>query len=53
MRVLVVGAGGVGGAVAAIATRRSFHEAMVVADYDLPRAQAVVGRTADPRFTAA
>src|SRR4051795_11268087 len=53
MRVLVVGAGGVGGAVAAIATRRSFHEAMVVADYDLPRAQAVVERTGDPRFTAA
>src|SRR3954452_18273369 len=53
MRVLVVGAGGVGGAVAAIATRRSFHEAMVVADYDLPRAQAVVARTGDPRFTAA
>src|SRR3954449_12605930 len=53
MRVLVVGAGGGGGAVAAIATRRAFHEAMVVADYDLPRAQAVVARTGDPRFTAA
>src|SRR3954466_8455687 len=53
MRALVVGAGGVGGAVAAIATRRSFHEAMVVADYDLPRAQAVVERTGDSRFTAA
>jgi saccharopine dehydrogenase-like NADP-dependent oxidoreductase len=53
MRVLVVGAGGVGGAVAAIATRRSFHEAMVIADYDLPRAQAVVERAGDPRFTAA
>jgi saccharopine dehydrogenase (NAD+, L-lysine-forming) len=53
MRVLVVGAGGVGGAVAAIATRRSFHEAMVVADYDLARAQAVVEHTGDPRFTAA
>jgi saccharopine dehydrogenase (NAD+, L-lysine-forming) len=53
MRVLVVGAGGVGGAVAAIATRRSFHEAMVVADYDLSRAEAVVRRAGDPRFTAA
>src|SRR3954452_19100865 len=53
MRVLVVGAGGVGGAVAAIATRRSFHEAMVVADYDVLRAEKAVAAVADPRFSAA
>ena len=34
MRVLLVGAGGVGGSIALIAARRDFFEAMVVADYD-------------------
>ena len=34
MRVLLVGAGGVGGAIALIAARRPFFQAMVVADYD-------------------
>ncbi len=42
MRILVVGAGGVGDAVARIAARRSFFELMVVADYDLTKAQASV-----------
>ncbi|MDT7845468.1 saccharopine dehydrogenase family protein [Streptomyces justiciae] len=42
MRVLLVGAGGVGTAVTRIAARRSFFEAMVVADYDLARAEAAV-----------
>ncbi|MBC8092507.1 MAG: saccharopine dehydrogenase NADP-binding domain-containing protein, partial [Pseudonocardia sp.] len=42
MRILVVGAGGVGGSVAAIAARREFVEHLVVADFDLARAQAVV-----------
>ena len=42
MRVLVVGAGGVGGAVAPIAARRYFFERMVVADYDKARAETVV-----------
>lgn len=42
MRILVVGAGGVGDAVARIAARRSFFELMVVADYDLAKAQASV-----------
>jgi len=42
MRVLVVGAGGVGDAVARIAARRSFFEVMVIADYDLAKAQATV-----------
>jgi len=38
MRILLVGAGGVGTAFARIAARRSFAE-LVVADYDLGRAQ--------------
>ncbi|QFQ98825.1 ATP-binding protein [Streptomyces phaeolivaceus] len=42
MRVLMVGAGGVGGAVARIAARRSFFAHMVVADYDVTRAEAAV-----------
>ena len=47
MRILVVGAGGVGTAIARIAARRSFAE-LVVADYDEGRAQ----RAAGDRFTA-
>ena len=39
MRILLVGAGGVGGAFTAIAARRDFYEAIVVADYDLVRAE--------------
>ncbi len=42
MRILVVGAGGVGDAVARIAARRTFFELMVMADYDLGKAQASV-----------
>jgi saccharopine dehydrogenase-like NADP-dependent oxidoreductase len=38
MRILVVGAGGVGTAIARIAARRSFAD-LVIADYDLARAQ--------------
>jgi saccharopine dehydrogenase-like NADP-dependent oxidoreductase len=53
MRILVVGAGGVGGALVPIAKRRSFFEAMVVADYDRDRARMVVDRADDPRFRAA
>jgi saccharopine dehydrogenase-like NADP-dependent oxidoreductase len=54
MRVLVVGAGGVGSAVVGIAARRDFFDAMVVADYDVRRAeQAVSAYADDPRFTAA
>ncbi|MGY1806447.1 saccharopine dehydrogenase family protein [Blastococcus sp. SYSU D00669] len=53
MRILLVGAGGVGGAVTAIATRRDFFEAMVVADHDPARAEKAVAAVADPRFTAA
>ena len=53
MRILLVGAGGVGGAAAAIAMRRKFVECLVVADYDLARATAVVDRLGDPRLVAA
>ncbi len=52
MRILVVGAGGVGGAIAGIAARRDFFEAFVLADVDAVRARAVVDRTGDARFTA-
>ncbi len=51
MRILLVGAGGVGGAIAKIAARRSFYETIVVADYDEGRAQRVAAD--DKRFVAA
>ncbi|NUK13510.1 saccharopine dehydrogenase NADP-binding domain-containing protein, partial [Streptomyces lunaelactis] len=53
MRVLLVGAGGVGTAITRIAARRSFFDHMVVADYDLSRAEAAVAALeADGRFSA-
>ncbi|GAA2540827.1 saccharopine dehydrogenase family protein [Pseudonocardia hydrocarbonoxydans] len=53
MRILLIGAGGVGGSVAAIAARREFVERLVVADFDHARARAVVDRVGDARFVAA
>ncbi len=53
MRILVIGAGGVGSAFVPTALRRSFFERIVVADYDLRRADAVVARATDPRVSAA
>jgi saccharopine dehydrogenase-like NADP-dependent oxidoreductase len=53
MRVLCVGAGGVGSSAALIAARRDFFDAFVVADYDVARAEALVARLGDPRFVAA
>src|SRR3954468_14276986 len=54
MRILVIGAGGVGSAVVPIAARRGFFERMVVADYDLGRAARAIARFAgDDRFVAA
>src|SRR5689334_16558118 len=52
MRILLVGAGGVGAAAAGIAARRDFFDGMVVADYDADRAGKVVARLGDSRFTA-
>ena len=50
MKILLVGAGGVGDAFCAIASRRSFVESIVVADIDPVRAAQVAGR--DGRFTS-
>jgi saccharopine dehydrogenase (NAD+, L-lysine forming) len=53
MRVLVVGAGGVGAAFAAIAQRRPAFTEVVLADVALERAQAVLERLSEPdRFGA-
>jgi saccharopine dehydrogenase (NAD+, L-lysine-forming) len=53
VRVLVVGAGGVGAAFAAIAQRRVVFEQVVLADLALERAQAAAGRLGEPnRFSA-
>jgi saccharopine dehydrogenase-like NADP-dependent oxidoreductase len=53
MRVLLVGAGGVGAAFCAIAARRNFFESVVVADYDVRRAENAVARFGDNRFQPA
>ena len=53
MKALVIGAGGVGRAIANIASRRSFIESMVIADRTLARAEEAVARVKDPRFSAA
>ncbi|HEY2271309.1 MAG TPA: saccharopine dehydrogenase C-terminal domain-containing protein [Jatrophihabitantaceae bacterium] len=53
MRILILGAGGVGSAAALIAARRPFPSAVVIADYDLARAERAVEATADARFVAA
>ena len=42
MRILLVGAGGVGDAIAKIAARRSFFDAIIVSDYDLSRAERTI-----------
>jgi saccharopine dehydrogenase (NAD+, L-lysine forming) len=49
MRILQVGAGGVGSAAAAIFARRAFFDHVVVADYSMERASAAVH---DARFSA-
>ncbi|HTD07391.1 MAG TPA: saccharopine dehydrogenase C-terminal domain-containing protein [Solirubrobacteraceae bacterium] len=53
MKTLVVGAGGVGAAFAAIAQRRVVFAQVVLADVELERAQAVADRLGEPdRFSA-
>jgi saccharopine dehydrogenase (NAD+, L-lysine forming) len=53
VKVLVVGTGGVGAAVAAVAQKRDFFERMTFADLDPARPQALVERLDDERFAAA
>src|SRR5690242_3503782 len=53
MRVLLVGAGGVGAAATGIAARRGFYDRFVVADYDEARAVSAVSATGSDRFVAA
>jgi saccharopine dehydrogenase-like NADP-dependent oxidoreductase len=52
VRILILGAGGVGSAAALIAARRDFPSHVVVADYDELRAERAVGATGDSRFVA-
>ncbi|MFI6505700.1 saccharopine dehydrogenase family protein [Nonomuraea typhae] len=52
MRILLVGAGGVGSAVVPIAARRDFFEHIVVADSKQGRAARAVAQVDDPRFSA-
>ena len=51
MKILLVGAGGVGGAFAAIAARRDFFEQIVIADYDAAKADRAAA--VDDRFVGA
>ncbi|MDP4972052.1 MAG: saccharopine dehydrogenase NADP-binding domain-containing protein, partial [Pontimonas sp.] len=59
MKILLVGAGGVGNSLAKLLATRDFYESVVVADYDLSRAESVVAwiekrfPAAHPRFSAA
>ncbi len=53
MRVLVIGAGGVGAAIASIAARRKFFERLVIADIDGCRAARAALAAGDPRVSAA
>jgi len=60
MRILLIGAGGVGDAIAKIAAERSFYEVMVVSDFDLTRAEKTIewirdrhGEEVAARFIAA
>ncbi len=52
MRILIIGAGGVGVAAAAIARRRDFFEKLVLADVDHDRAADAVTRLGDARYAA-
>ena len=51
MRIVVVGAGGVGSAAASIAARRDFFERLVIADIDPGRAARAATKANDPRIT--
>jgi saccharopine dehydrogenase-like NADP-dependent oxidoreductase len=49
MKVLLVGVGGVGEAIASIAKERPWVEQIVLADYNLKRAEEVAARLGDPK----
>ena len=51
MRILLVGAGGVGAAFGSVVARRGFFEHMLIADYDVARAEKAAA--ADDRFASA
>lgn len=53
MRILIVGAGGVGSAAAAIARRRDFFDRLVITDLDPARAHAAIEGLGDDRMSAA
>jgi len=53
MRILVIGAGGVGSAIVAAARRRDFFEQIVVADLDEARARRALGALPDDRRSSA
>ncbi|QLD12682.1 saccharopine dehydrogenase family protein [Microbacterium oleivorans] len=53
MRILIIGAGGVGSAAVRLAVRRSFFEALVIADYDPERPRRLVAEVGDGRLSAA
>src|ERR1700729_2266142 len=53
MRLLILGAGGVGSAAALIAARRPFLSYVVLADFDQARADRAAAATSDDRFVAA
>ncbi|MEH3088201.1 MAG: saccharopine dehydrogenase NADP-binding domain-containing protein [Microbacterium arborescens] len=53
MRILIIGAGGVGSAAVRLAVRRSFFDALVVADYDPERPRRLVAALDDDRLGAA
>ncbi len=52
MRIGVIGAGGVGSAIASIAARRGFFEELLIADIDAGRAERAAARAHDPRVLA-
>ena len=53
MKILVIGSGGVGTALAAIARRRNYFSSMIMTDIDEGRAKAAAERTGDARFRGA
>lgn len=53
MNILVVGSGGVGSSFAAIASRRTYFEKLILTDINEARAKAVADKVGDPRISAA